>query len=340
MQPSRKATHQPASNPATRGIPAWGQRRLTLALALAVMLTAVLGAASARSAAAQVGPDQYDSGDAPSGLMVEVTGTLDTLDPATYGYGEYQITDEESGALYALEDGGQGLLEPYVGQRVTVTGTEPAAGQPPQDPRLLNVMQVEPAGESPEGPGNTGSITFEVDTEGTVPQGAKFFGVYGEPTEPHGEIPSFKELGMVNMHDSDEDGTYTGVADVPRGETLALVVQGDAAGPETQVYPQSTVQRDATITVDGNETVSTTINFPESPAAPGGSGGSSDPGADQYESGDTDGATGKEPRDTERSGVEIEVLPDTGGANPLALAGLTLIGAGIATTSLRAARRR
>lgn len=300
-------------------------RELALALALAMVLAAVLGATQARYAAAQAGSDQYDS-DPPSGLMVEVTGTLERLDPATYGYGEYQITNEVSGELFALDDGDQGLLEPYVGQRVTVTGTEPAATQPPQDPRLLNVIQVEPAGEAPEGPDDTGSITFEVHTEGAVPPGTEFFGAYGEPTDPGGEIPPFSELGVVNLHDGDNDGTYTGVADVPQGESLALIAQG-AAGPQERIHPRSTVQRDATITVDGAETVSTTVSFPEAPAET--------PDTDQY---DTGGA-GDLPSGTGE--VEIEVLPDTGGPTPLALAvaGLALISAGIATLALRTARR-
>lgn len=284
-------------------------RAEAVAVTLLVMLGGVL-AASANPASAQSGSDQYASEGSPSGLMVEVTGTLERLDPATYGYGEYQITDEASGTLYALDDGDTGLLAPYVGQRVTVTGTEPAADQQPRNPSLLNVIQVEPAGEAPEGPGNTGSITFEVDTEGAVPQGVKFFGVYGEPTDPSGEIPPFGELGVVNLHDSDGDGTYVGVADVPLGERLALIAQGDATGPEEKIHPQGSTQSDVTITVDGNETVSTTASFPEqSPAE------------------------GDEP--------QIEVLPDTGGPGGLALAavGLALVSAGIITASLRTTRR-
>lgn len=302
-------------------------RGLKLALVAAFV---ALGVVWAGPAAAQ-SPDQYGSGDMPSGLMVEVTGDLQRLDPDTYGYGEYQITDEETGELYALDDGDEGLLEPYVGQRVTVTGTEPAAGEPPQDPRLLNVIQVEPAGEAPEAPGNTGSITFEVYTRGSVPQGTEFFGAYGEPTDPYAEIPPFGELGVVNLHDSDGDGTYTGVSDVPEGESLALIARGDSSGPGARIYPQSAVQRDATITVDGNETVSTTVSFPEETSA----------GQQQYDPGDT--APPERSRDTGE--VEIEVLPDTGGVSLLliAAAGLALVSvivAGVGAAGLIAARRR
>lgn len=315
----------------TAGTPVRERRGVALALALAFVLAAAIGAAQSRSAAAQAGSDQYDSG-VPSGLMVEVTGTLERLDPATYGYGEYQIVDEASGELFALDDGDQGLLEPYVGQRVTVTGTEPAATSPPQDPRLLNVLQIEPAGEAPEGPGDTGSITFVVDTEGAVPPGTEFFGAYGEPTDPGAGIPPFSELGIVNLHDGDNDGTYTGVADVPLGESLALIARGSIAGPQEHIYPQSDLQRDATIAVDGAETVSTTVTFPEAPAET--------PDADQYGTDDGTGDlpdTGDLPRGSGE--VEIEVLPDTGGPSPLALvAGLVLLSAGIATIATLALR--
>lgn len=327
MVPSSKQRSVPA-----RVLPEATSSRLSLVLAFAVLLFVVFGTVQARSAAAQAGSDQYDSGQ-PTGLMIEVTGTLERLDPATYGYGEYQLTDEASGELFALDDGDQGLLEPYVGQRVTVTGTEPAATQSPQDPRLLNVIQVEPAGQPPEGPDNTGSITFEVETEGVVPQGIEFFGVYGEPTDPHGGIPPFSELGIVNLHDSDGDGTYIGVADVPQGESLALIARGNTAGPERQIHPQSTVQHAATINVDGAETVSTTVSFPEAPAET--------PDYDQYDT----GGTGALPSGTGE--VEIEVLPDTGGPSPLTLAAtfaaaslVLLAGAGIAVAALRPARRR
>ncbi len=310
-----------------------GAARLALTAALLAAMTALV-AVSARPAAAQSGKDQYD-GEKPSGLMVEVTGTLERLDPGLYGYGEYLIADEQSSQRYALDDGDQGLLEPYVGQRVTVTGSEPAAGAPPTDPRLLNVLQVEPAGESPEGPANTGSITFEVNTEGEVPSGTKFFGVYGEPTEPYGEIPPFGELGVVNLHDSDSDGTYTATADVPEGENLALIATGNAAGAQQQIHPQSDTQRDSTMTVNGNELVSTTISFP-------------DPSPANHQYDDAESPASKPPEEVsvddsqtskETSGAEITVLPDTGGV-PVAPAGALLAGGALIALGLIVRRAR
>ena len=311
-----------------------GAARLALTAALLAAMTALV-AVSARPAAAQSGKDQYE-GEKPSGLMVEVTGTLERLDPGLYGYGEYLIVDEQSGQSYALDDGGQGLLEPYVGQQVTVTGSEPAATAPPTDPRLLNVLQVEPAGESPEGPASTGSITFEVNTEGEIPAGTKFFGVYGEPAEPYAEIPPFGELGVINLHDSDSDGTYTATADVPEGESLALIASGNAAGPRKQIHPQSILQRDSTITVSGNELISTTISFP-----------GSSPTNHQYDEADApdseppleDPASDDDQPPKEASGPEITVLPDTGGV-PVAPAGALLAGGALVALGLIVRRLR
>lgn len=85
--------------------------------------------------------------------------------------------------------------------------------------------------------------------------------------------------------------------------------------------------------MDGAETVSTTVIFPEAPAET--------PDYEQYDTGGTKAlpsGTGE---------VEIEVLPDTGGPSPLTLtAALTaaslvlLAGTGIAVAALRPARRR
>lgn len=136
----------------------------------------------------------------------------------------------------------------------------------------------------------------------------------------------------MNLHDGDGDGTYIGVADVPRGESLALIARGSTAGPERQIHPQSTVQHAATINVDGAETVSTTVSFPEAPAET--------PDYDQYDT----GGTGDLPSGTGE--VEMEVLPDTGGPSRLTLAAtlaaaslVLLAGAGIAVAALRPARR-
>lgn len=117
---------------------------------------------------------------------------------------------------------------------------------------------------------------------------------------------------------------------MPLGESLALIARGDSAGPEEKIHPQSLVQRDATITVDGAETISTTVSFPEKPAT-------TSPSGQQYANGDTgvaDGGTGGE--------VQIDVLPDTGGPGGLALAaaGLALISAGAIAAGMRIARVR
>lgn len=110
--------------------------------------------------------------------------------------------------------------------------------------------------------------------------------------------------------------------DAPRGESPALIARGDAEGPEEKIHPQSIIQCDSTITVDGDETVSTTVSFPE--AESNGHDASDDTCAPEGD-----------------GGVGIELLPDTGGLSPLTLsaAGLALIGAVVTAFGLRAARR-
>jgi hypothetical protein len=63
-------------------------------------------------------------------------------------YGTHTITDVSLGDMYALRSEGEGLLDAYVGQRVTVHGTLVPGyekGQIEGGPPLLKVNRVEPA---------------------------------------------------------------------------------------------------------------------------------------------------------------------------------------------------
>jgi hypothetical protein len=76
------------------------------------------------------------------------TGVLERPEVTTYMYGTHAITDETSGTMYALRSEDEGLLDGYVGQRVTVHGTLVAGyenGQVEGGPPLLNVTRVESA---------------------------------------------------------------------------------------------------------------------------------------------------------------------------------------------------
>jgi hypothetical protein len=75
-------------------------------------------------------------------------GVLERPEVTTYMYGTHAITDETSGTMYALRSEDEGLLDGYVGQRVTVHGTLVAGyenGQVEGGPPLLNVTRVESA---------------------------------------------------------------------------------------------------------------------------------------------------------------------------------------------------
>jgi len=102
-------------------------------MVLAAMLTVVLAATSPASA-------QEES--------VVATGVLEKPEITTYMYGTHAITDEVSGARYALGSEDVGLLDSYVGQRVSVYGESVPAyenGQVEGGPPLLSVTWVEPA---------------------------------------------------------------------------------------------------------------------------------------------------------------------------------------------------
>jgi hypothetical protein len=76
----------------------------------------------------------------------------------TYMYGTHAITDESSGAFYALESDVLDL-DAYVGQRVTVYGTLVSgyeSGQVEGGPPLVEVTQMAPA----DAPADTTSFVF------------------------------------------------------------------------------------------------------------------------------------------------------------------------------------
>ena len=78
---------------------------------------------------------------------VVAIGVLEKPEATTYMYGTHAITDEVSGAYYAL--GSESAdLDAYVGQRVTIYGTPVPGyenGQIEGGPPLLDVTWAEPA---------------------------------------------------------------------------------------------------------------------------------------------------------------------------------------------------
>jgi hypothetical protein len=98
------------------------------------------------------------------------TGVLQALGPAPEGRPGplYAITDEETGEAYELFSV-QADLEPFVGERVTVSGVGAAA--PPSSPvfsNLLGVTGVVPADGTPPVPSQEDGTTTTPD-EGTTP---------------------------------------------------------------------------------------------------------------------------------------------------------------------------
>jgi hypothetical protein len=89
---------------------------------------------------------------------VSAVGVLEKPEATTYMYGTHAITDESSGAFYALESDVLDL-DAYIGQRVTVYGTLVSgyeSGQVEGGPPLVEVTQMAPA----DAPADTTSFVF------------------------------------------------------------------------------------------------------------------------------------------------------------------------------------
>lgn len=79
---------------------------------------------------------------------VVATGVLERPEATTYMYGTHAIIEEATGTYYALGSADEGLLDSYVGQRITVYGTLVPGyeeGQVEGGPPLLEVIWVQPS---------------------------------------------------------------------------------------------------------------------------------------------------------------------------------------------------
>jgi hypothetical protein len=100
------------------------------------------------TAPATAQPGAGEGREGPASPNPAVTGVLEKPEITTYMYGSHAITDETSGVRYALRSEEENLLDDYVGQRVTVSGTLVAGyegGAIEGGPPLIEVGQVEPA---------------------------------------------------------------------------------------------------------------------------------------------------------------------------------------------------
>ncbi len=100
---------------------------------------------------------------------------------------------------------------------------------------------------------DTATLSFEVDTEGQVPEGTSFLGFYGPPDS---------QFSSVQLTDPDRDGTYTGVAggiegtELDTGEYMVRIGQNNQGQQGTV-----TLYATETITLDEDTTISTSVDF-------------------------------------------------------------------------------
>lgn len=98
---------------------------------------------------------------------------------------------------------------------------------------------------------NTATLSFEVVTEGEVPQDTIFRAVGGPPDGA---------LSAIGLTDPDGDGTYTGSVDLATGEYRVFIEQGTSGEPG-----RTTIYGPETITLDEDTTISTHVDFGSEP---------------------------------------------------------------------------
>ena len=98
---------------------------------------------------------------------------------------------------------------------------------------------------------DTAKLSFEVVTEGEVPENTIFRAAGGPPDGA---------LSAIGLTDSDGDGTYTGSVDLDTGEYRVLIEQGTSGEPE-----RSTIWGPETINLTEDRTISTSVDFGSDP---------------------------------------------------------------------------
>jgi hypothetical protein len=328
---------------------------------LRFLSTVVVAALSVASPALAL----QEAQETPEGAAVTATGVLERPEITTYQYGEYAVTDEATGTLYAL--GSDSVdLGALVGERVTVTGT-PVTGTPVPGyedgqveggPPLLDVTAVESAGGEPGGTtGGTGkdgtvTATFRLVVEGELPEDFSFYvedstgtgGVIcttdGDAIETAG-YPECRDGGAANETE----------IPVPAGRSFDYRILASRG-----VELSQQVVDEGSLSPTGDFTVNATYD-----AAEAGDQYAPETGEDQYDGSDPDSSAPEEP-DLNGDGVvdeadgehaarvsergdratddeEDPVLPDTGGhLPPLLLVAGGLLG-GLLVARLHARRR-
>jgi hypothetical protein len=210
-------------------------------LVLVAVLTAMLAAAV--PALAQQSPPE----------PITVTGVLferafNTNNPNP----DYGLLDEATGTGYITE--GDGSIEYFVGERITVEGISRLNDGPP----ILEVISFAPAdspGSSPAG--TSATLSFELAVEGELPQGTTFLGFI--PAEGGIRVP---------LADPDDDGVYTGSTTV---EMFGPGLRPVPPGTEPVSLPIQIVQNNGgnlevirdfgVVPIDGDKTFGARVNF-------------------------------------------------------------------------------
>jgi hypothetical protein len=293
--------------------------------------------------------ETLESGSGGGGVLVEASGVLEDPQATSYQYGEYAITDEQSGSIYALQSDSVDLSK-YVGQQVSVTGKTVEGYPVDNGPPLVNVTEIESSGGGGENPsGDPIEVTFELTVDGVVPEnrtlglslpgtadiGGAFCSTFSDSDLPRCEEGATYNATFFSIGNSVSTGPLTWSS----GTTLSYEYSVSSGRNFSEVF------KAATITPTEDTTVSATYQ----------AGGEQSPPQDQYDQHGEPDDTGKDPGDTDNvSNVgngdtsdgseqneqsnetqkeaqeELQVLPDTGGL-PLWGVGVAALGTVLVT---------
>lgn len=199
------------------------------------------------------------------GEVPEDTTFFGLYGPPNSEFSALQLTDPDGDGAYTgaveLERGEYVVrIDQGTGTQETVYGTFP--GEPSSTIRGQETITLDEDttisthavfGSEPDE--EQATLSFDVVTEGEVPQDTIFRAVGGPPDGA---------LSAIGLTDPDEDGTYTGSVDLDTGEYRVFIEQGTSGEPG-----RSTIWGPEIITLTGDRTISTSVDFGSEPEEPG-----------------------------------------------------------------------
>lgn len=279
-------------------------------LTMTLMVTLI----AAAPALAQSSVDQYGDGSG-TGESISATGVIEKPEMTSYMYGTHALTDETSGAQYALQSEVVDL-DLYTGERVTIYGALVPGyedGQIEGGPPLVDVTRIEQVGEpgAPSEHTRTGSI-ITVNGNGIF---------VSEDPSLSVEDPGYCEKTYEFLFDGD-----TGILRQQNGELVPAGADDLQTGQSVEVTYTETPGEAIPAICPPQRAADKIVILGENPEAP-----REDPPDKPINPPDEDNAN---PGDNDKTGKSSKdgptLLPDTGGITlPVAGAAALMVAGGL-----------